>query len=165
MCVCMYRGRISWNCPWNRVIQLSLREGPIGIVGPMSQPRGAIDTASCAGSNLRTQCAFSEPALLWAAKSVLYPHVGGKQECVSPIQVFSLHLWSFLSGGTFCRRLSNGRDFVTDQIGLVYDQESGLRLFRDYLNRISQNGRIKTSFIYYNTARNGEPVLRESLKG
>ena len=40
MYVCMYRGRPSWSCPWNRAIQLGLGEGPIGIVGPMSQPRG-----------------------------------------------------------------------------------------------------------------------------
>ena len=34
--VCMYRGRPSWSCPWNRAIQLGQGEGPIGIVGPMS---------------------------------------------------------------------------------------------------------------------------------
>ena len=42
----MYRGRLSWKCPWNRALQLDLGEGPIRIVGPMSQPRGTIDTAS-----------------------------------------------------------------------------------------------------------------------
>ena len=46
MYVCMYRGRPSWNCPWNRAIQLGLGEGLVGIVGPISQPRGTIDTAS-----------------------------------------------------------------------------------------------------------------------
>ena len=46
VCVCMYRGHPSWRCPWDRVFQLGLGEGPIGIVGPMSQPRGTIDTAS-----------------------------------------------------------------------------------------------------------------------
>ena len=34
----MYVCRPSWNCPWNRAIQLGLGEGPIRIVGPMSQP-------------------------------------------------------------------------------------------------------------------------------
>ena len=38
--VCMYRGRSLWNYPWNWAIQLGLGEGPIGIMGPMSQPRG-----------------------------------------------------------------------------------------------------------------------------
>ena len=42
----MYRGRPSWGCPWDRAFQLGLGEGPIGIVGPMSQPRGTNDTAS-----------------------------------------------------------------------------------------------------------------------
>ena len=46
MYVCMYRGRPSWRCPWDRAFQLGQGEGPIGIVGPISQPRGAIDTAS-----------------------------------------------------------------------------------------------------------------------
>ena len=46
MYVCMYRGRPSWNCPWEGAIQLSQGEGPIGIVGPISQPRCTNDTAS-----------------------------------------------------------------------------------------------------------------------
>ena len=44
--MCMYRGCPSWNCPWNREIQLGLGEGPIGIVDPISQPRGTNDTVS-----------------------------------------------------------------------------------------------------------------------
>ena len=40
MYVCMYRGRPSWNCPWEGAIQLSQEEGPIGIMGPMSRPLG-----------------------------------------------------------------------------------------------------------------------------
>ena len=44
--VCMYRGRPSWRCPWDRAFQLGQGEGPIGLVGPISQPRGTIDTAS-----------------------------------------------------------------------------------------------------------------------
>ena len=44
--VCMYRGRPSWNCPWEAAIQLGQGEGPIGIVGPISQPRGTNGTAS-----------------------------------------------------------------------------------------------------------------------
>ena len=44
--VCMYRGRPSWNCTLLRAIQLGQGEGPIGIVGPMSQTRSIIDTAS-----------------------------------------------------------------------------------------------------------------------
>ena len=46
MYVCMYRGRPLWNCPWKGAIQLGQGEGPIGIVGPISQPHGTIDTAS-----------------------------------------------------------------------------------------------------------------------
>ena len=42
----MYKGRPSWNCPLLQAIQLGQGEGPIGIVGPMSQPYGTIDTAS-----------------------------------------------------------------------------------------------------------------------
>ena len=75
--VCMYRGRLMWRCPWDRAFQLGRGEGPIGIVGPISQPRGTIDTASHAGSYLCTQRAFSEPTLISAAKGLLYPHVGG----------------------------------------------------------------------------------------
>ena len=44
--VCMYRGRPSWNCPWEGAIQLGQGEGPIGIVGPISQPRRTNGTAS-----------------------------------------------------------------------------------------------------------------------
>ena len=44
--VCMYRGRPSWNCPWKGAIQPGQGEGPIGIVGPISQPRGTNGTAS-----------------------------------------------------------------------------------------------------------------------
>ena len=40
--VCMYRGRPSWD----RAFHLGQGEGPIGIVGSISQPRGIIDTAS-----------------------------------------------------------------------------------------------------------------------
>ena len=46
MYVCMYRGRPSWNYPWEGAIQLGQGEGPIGIVGPISQPRGTNGTAS-----------------------------------------------------------------------------------------------------------------------
>ena len=46
MYVCMYSGVPSWNCPLLRVVQLGQGEGPIGIVGPISQPHGTIDTAS-----------------------------------------------------------------------------------------------------------------------
>ena len=46
MYVCMYRGRPLWRCPWNRAFQLGQGEGPIGLVGPISQPRGIIGTAS-----------------------------------------------------------------------------------------------------------------------
>ena len=45
MYVCMYRGRPSWRCPWDPAFQLGQGEGPIGPVGPISQPRGT-DTAS-----------------------------------------------------------------------------------------------------------------------
>ena len=44
--VCMYRGHPSWRCPWDRAFQLAQGEGPIGFLGPISQPRGTIDTAS-----------------------------------------------------------------------------------------------------------------------
>ena len=42
----MYRGRPSWRCPWERAFQLGQGEGPIGLVGPISQPLGTIGTAS-----------------------------------------------------------------------------------------------------------------------
>ena len=42
----MYRGCPSWKCPLLRAVQLGQGEGPIRIVGPMSQPCGIIDTAS-----------------------------------------------------------------------------------------------------------------------
>ena len=44
----MYRDCPSWKCPWKRAVQLGQGEGLIGIVGPMSQPRGTIDTGSLA---------------------------------------------------------------------------------------------------------------------
>ena len=44
--VCMYRGRPSWRCPWDRAFQLGQGEGPIGLVHPISQPRGTNGTAS-----------------------------------------------------------------------------------------------------------------------
>ena len=43
VCVFVYR---DLRCPWYRVFQLGLGEGPIGLVGPISQPRGTIDSAS-----------------------------------------------------------------------------------------------------------------------
>ena len=42
----MYRGCPSRNCPWKGAIQLGQGEGPIGLVGPIAQPRGTNDTAS-----------------------------------------------------------------------------------------------------------------------
>ena len=69
-CVYMYIGCPSWNCPLLRALQLGLGEEPIGIVGPMSQPRGIINTASLtlyhthAVSYSRIQHAFSEITLL-----------------------------------------------------------------------------------------------------
>ena len=53
----MYRGRPSWNCPWKGAVQLGQGEGPIGIVGPISQPRGTIGTASL-GSYFGTDVHF-----------------------------------------------------------------------------------------------------------
>ena len=50
MYVCMYvymhRGCPLWSCPLLWALQLRLGEGPIGIVGPVSQPRGTINTVS-----------------------------------------------------------------------------------------------------------------------
>ena len=43
---CMYRGRSLWRCPWEQAFQLGEGEGPIGLVGPISQPRGTIGNAS-----------------------------------------------------------------------------------------------------------------------
>ena len=45
MYVFMYRGHPLWNCPLLRAIQLNQGEGPIGIMGPMSQPRGIVTHA------------------------------------------------------------------------------------------------------------------------
>ena len=44
--VCMYRARPLWRCPWDQAFQLSQGEGPIGLVGPIFQPRVTINTAS-----------------------------------------------------------------------------------------------------------------------
>ena len=57
-------------------VQLGLGEGPIDKVGPMSQPRGTIDTASrtLVPTNAR---GVLGPTLLWAAKGDLIPHIGG----------------------------------------------------------------------------------------
>ena len=70
MYVCMYRGSPLWRCPWDRAFQLGQGEGPIGVVGSISQPRGTIDTASLT----LYQRALSEPTLIWAAKGDLHPH-------------------------------------------------------------------------------------------
>ena len=57
--VCMYKGRPLWRCPWDRAFQLGQGEGPIGIVGPISQPRGIIDTASLTlGRTCALMCVF-----------------------------------------------------------------------------------------------------------
>ena len=45
MYVCMYKGCPSWNCPWDRASNWAWGRGP-SKVGPMSQPRGTIDTPS-----------------------------------------------------------------------------------------------------------------------
>ena len=45
MHACMYRGHLSWKCPWDRAFQLGQGEGPIGLMGPISQPRSTNDTA------------------------------------------------------------------------------------------------------------------------
>ena len=58
--------------------------GPIGPRGGTHQDCGSnIPTpryhryhVTHAGSYLHTYCALSEPTLIWAAKGVLYPHVG-----------------------------------------------------------------------------------------
>ena len=50
MYVCMYvciEAALCGNYPLLWALQLRLGEGPLGIVGPMSQLRGTIDTASC----------------------------------------------------------------------------------------------------------------------
>ena len=65
----MYRGSPLWRCPWDRAFQLGQGEGPIGFVGPISQPRGTTDSASLTLEHTSTLCAFS--------KDVLYLYVGG----------------------------------------------------------------------------------------
>ena len=71
----MYVKRLPFvEMPMGLGVPMDQGEGPIGIAGPISQPRGTIDTVTHAGSYL---CALSEPTLLWAAKGVLYLHVGG----------------------------------------------------------------------------------------
>ena len=76
MYVCMYRGRPLWRCPWDWAFQLGQGEGPIGLVGPISQPRGTIGTH--AGSYLRTNVRFLSK-LYFRQLSVLCPHVGGTE--------------------------------------------------------------------------------------
>ena len=61
MYACMFRGCPLWNCPWKGAIQLGQGEGPIGLVGPLSQPRGTIDTASL---TLNRTCAL--PCTFWS---------------------------------------------------------------------------------------------------
>ena len=46
MYVCMYRGCPLWRCQLLRALQLGQGEGPIGLMGPISQPHGAINTPS-----------------------------------------------------------------------------------------------------------------------
>ena len=71
----MYRGCPSWRCPWDRAFQLGQGEGPIGLVGLKSQPRGTNGTASLT----LTLSVRSELTLLWAAKGDLCTHVGGTE--------------------------------------------------------------------------------------
>ena len=50
-------------------------EGPIGVMGPISQPRGTIDAVSLTPDRLLLPPeAFLETTLLWAAKGDLFPH-------------------------------------------------------------------------------------------
>ena len=49
--VCMHRGRRLWKSPWDWAFQLGQGEGPIGLMGPISQSRGTIDTASLTMDN------------------------------------------------------------------------------------------------------------------
>ena len=61
--------------PMERAFQLGQGEGPIGIVGPISQPRGTIDTASLTLERTNALVVlFSEPTLIWAAKGDQFPH-------------------------------------------------------------------------------------------
>ena len=62
--------------PMGSGVQLGLGEGPIKV-GPISQPRGIIDTRHSRWTVLAHLCAFSDPTLLKSAKGVLFPHVGG----------------------------------------------------------------------------------------
>ena len=74
---CMYRGRPSWRCPWDRAFQLGQGEGPIGLVGPISNPAVPTAPRHSRWNVLVHLHALSGPTLLWAAKGVLCPHVGG----------------------------------------------------------------------------------------
>ena len=65
----MYRGHPSWSCPWNWAVQLGQGEGPIGIVGPMSQPRSVIDTASL---TLNHTHAFNMRFLLYFSTEIVF---------------------------------------------------------------------------------------------
>ena len=56
--VCMYRGRPWWRCPWDWAFQLGQGEGPIGIVGPISQPRNTSDAASLTLVRTKAQGVF-----------------------------------------------------------------------------------------------------------
>ena len=62
--------------PMESSVQLDLGEGPIKKVGPMSQPRVTIDTASGTLIPVCTLGAFGS-TLLWTAKGDLIPHAGG----------------------------------------------------------------------------------------
>ena len=57
MYVCMYAYPL-WKCPWNRAVQLGLGERPINKVGPISQSRSIIDTASHTLIRTNALCVF-----------------------------------------------------------------------------------------------------------
>ena len=59
--ICMHRGCPLRKWPLLRAVQLGQREGPIGLVGPISQPRGTIDTTL---GHTKACYALSEPTLL-----------------------------------------------------------------------------------------------------
>ena len=66
------------ECPWNRASDWAWGRSPIKSGSNVPNPRWYHRyRVTHAGSYSRTQHAFSEPTLLYAAKGVLYPHVGG----------------------------------------------------------------------------------------
>ena len=63
-----FREQETWRCPWKRAVQ---GEGPIGLMGPISQPRGTIDTVSRTLLHTNTLlCVFCSIFYSWQLRAI-----------------------------------------------------------------------------------------------